>query len=205
MIAKNFKRLLEKLCSYGIGKYYILHKSETHVYFGNINFEKGHLAVQDTGVLSDISPALFEPVWNEGLIGMVCHSKSQDWDSLTFYGLEHCDTAPDLSSTRGNSLIAAENEYGDSLIDFEGSIYRGFDLLLENSFLPVILLTPMKSKHDEIGLMVSDMRTAPMNIKILLKLNDMVTQSIQMSKTMKVDDVDMSAEEFKKYFSTYDT
>ncbi len=205
MIAKNFKGLLEKLCSYGIGKYYILHKSDTHIYFGNLNFEKGHLAVHDTEVLSGISPALFEPVWNEGLIGMVCHSKSQDWDSLTFYGLEHCDRAPDLSSTRGNSLIAAENEYGDSLIDFQGSIYRGFDLLLENSFLPIILLTPIKSKYDEIGLIVSDLRTAPMNIKILLKLNDMVTQSIQMTKTMKVDDVDMSAKDFEKYFNQYDS
>ena len=204
MIAKNFKGLLEKLCSYGIGNYYILHKSDTHIYFGNLNFEKGHLAVQDTGVLSDISPALFEPVFDEGLLGMVCHSKCHDWDSLTFYGLENCDTAPDLSSTRGASLMAAENEYGDSLINFEGSIYRGFDLLLENSFLPVILLSPMKSKQDEIGLMVADLRTAPMNIKKLLKLNDMVTQSIKMTKTMKVEDVDMSTEEFKKYFNNYD-
>ena len=38
---------------------------------------------------------------------------------------------PDLDSTRGNNLIAAENEYGDCLIDFKGSIYRGFNLLLE--------------------------------------------------------------------------
>ncbi len=205
MIAKNFKRLLEKLCCYGLSMYYVLHKSDDHVYFGNVSFDKGHLVVHDTGILADISPALFEPVWHGGLIGMICHSDKHNWDSLTFYGLEHCDTKPNLDSTRGNNLIAAENEYGDCLIDFQGSIYRGFDLLLENSFLPVVLMKPIKSKNNEIGLMVADLRTAPMKIKILLKLNDMVTQSIQMTKTMKVDDVDMSTEEFKKYFNTYDT
>ena len=205
MIAKKFKMLLEKLCNYGLSKYYILHRADNHIYFGNINFEKGHLAIEDTGMLSDFNPELFEPVWHGGLMGMVCQSNSKDWENLTFYGLEYCETKPDLSSTRGNSLIAAENVYGDTLIDFQGSIYRGFDLLLENSFLPVILLTPMKSTQGEIGLMVSDLRSAPMNIKILSKLNDMVTQSIQISKTMKVDDVDMSTEEFEKYFSTYDS
>ncbi len=205
MIAKNFKLLLEKLCLFGLGKYYVLHKVDNHVYFGNVSFDKGHLVVHDTDVLADMSPALFEPVWHGGLIGMICHSDEHDWDSLTFYGLEHCDNKPDLDSTRGNNLIAAENEYGDCLIDFKGSIYRGFNLLLENSFLPVILMRPIKSKNNEIGLMVADLRTAPMKIKTLLKLNDMVTQSIQMTKVMKVDDVDMSADEFHKYFDQYDS
>ena len=205
MIAKNFKLLLEKLCCYGLSKYYVLHKSNNHVYLGNVSFDKGHLVVNDTDILGDISPALFEPVWNSGLIGMICHSDKHNWDSLTFYGLEHCETKPDLDSTRGNNLIAAENEYGDSLINFKGSVYRGFDLLLENSFLPVVLMMPIKSKNNEIGLMVADLRTAPLKIKILLKLNDMVTQSIQMSKVMKVDDVDMSADEFQKHFNQYDS
>ena len=205
MIAKKFKQLLEKLCCYGLSNYYLLHRAGNHVYFGNVNFDKGHLVINDTDILADISPALFEPVWHGGLIGMICHSDKHDWDSLTFYGLEHCETKPDLDSTRGNNLIAAENEYGDSLINFKGSLYRGFDLLLENSFLPVILMMPIKSKNNEIGLMVADLRTAPLKIKILLKLNDMVTQSIQMSKVMKVDGVDMSTDEFQKYFNQYDS
>ncbi len=203
MIAKNFKKLLENLCNYGLSKYYVLHRSDNHVYFGNVNFDKGHLVINDTGVLSDISPALFDTVWHGGLVGMICHSDKYKWDSLTFYGLEHCEMQPDLDSTRGNSLIAAENEYGDSLINFEGSIYRGFDLLLENSFLPVILMRPIKNRENEVGLVISDLRVAPLKIKILLKLNDLVTQSIQMTKVMKVDDVDMSSDEFKNYFSSY--
>ena len=205
MIANNFKQLLEELCNYGLNNYYILHKSDDHIYFGNINFEKGHMGIHDTGMLSDCSSALFKPVWNEGLIGMICHSDEYDWETPSFYGLEHCDVKPDLSSTRGNSLLAAENEYGDCLMNFKGSIFRGFDLLLVNNFLPVILMKPMKSRSGEIGLMVSDLRVAPMDIKLLIKLNDMVVQSIKINKVLKVDDVDMSAEEFHKYFAAYDT
>ncbi len=203
MHTKKFKQLLEELCRYGLSNHYVLYRTSEHVYFGNINYVKGHLSVKDTGLISDLNGKLFEPVWHEGLIGMICHSKKYEWESLTFYGLENCKINPDLSKTRGNALIAAQNQYGESIMDFKGSIYRGFSLLIDSSFLPVILCNPIYSRDNELGLIVSDLRTVPMEIKLLSKLNDVVFNSIKDYKTLQVNDVDISSNDFHKYFDSY--
>lgn len=203
MIAKDFKGLLENLCNYGLGNYLILHKSNKHIYFGNLLFEKGNMAIHDSGLLNELSPNLFAAVWEAGLIGMIAQSDKYEWDSLTFYGTEECDVSPDLGATRNSALAGAENEYGDNLINFTGTVYRGFELMLENSFLPVILLKPIKAKTGEMGLVVADLRTAPMKIDLLIKLNDMVVKSIAKYKVLNVDDVEMSTEDFENYFGAY--
>ncbi len=200
MIAKKYKELLELLCKQGLGSYYILHRAGTHIYFGKINYEKGHLVLRNSDILKDLKPELFEPVWHEGLVGMICASGKHEWESLSFYGLEHCTVKPDLGQTRGNALIAAQNQYGDSIMSFQGSIYRGFNLLLENSFLPVILLNPITSIEGERGLVVSDLRTVPIKIDLLIKLNDIVVKSIDNIQALQIDDIDMTDNDFHKYF-----
>jgi len=203
MIAKEFKSLLENLYNYGLCNYLILHKSNNHIYFGNLLFDKGNMSIHDTGLLKDLSPKLFAPVWNDGLIGMVSQTDKYKWDSLTFYGTEECDVPPNLGATRNTALASAENEYGDNLINFTGTIYRGFKLMLENSFLPVVLLKPIKSKSGEMGLVIADLRTAPLKIDLLITLNYMVVKSIEKFKVLNVDDVKMTDEEFAKHFGTY--
>jgi hypothetical protein len=203
MIAKEFKGLLETLCNFGLGNYLILHKSSKHVFFGHLVFEKGNMGIHDTGLLNDLSPQLFAPVWDDGLIGMISQTDKHEWDSLTFYGTEECDVTPDLGATRNSALASAENEYGDNLINFTGTVYRGFELMLENSFLPVVLLKPIKSKSGDMGLVVADLRTAPMKIDLLIKLNEMVVKSIEKYRVLNVDDVEMTTEDFENYFGAY--
>lgn len=203
MIAKKYKDLLESLCKQGLGRYFILHKLEKHTYFGKINYDKGHLVLQDTHILKGLTPELFQPVWYEGLVGMICASGKHEWDSLTYYGLEHCKVKPDLGQTRGNALIAAQNQYGDSIMSFQGSIYRGFNLLLDNSFLPVVLLNPINSIEGEPGLVVSDLRTATMKIDLLIKLNDMVVKSVGKIEELEINTVDLSDDDFHKYFDGF--
>jgi hypothetical protein len=203
MTSNSFNQLLENLCNYGLGSYFILHKTDTHIYLGNLIFEKGKLGVKDTGKLAGLSPELFKPVWDEALIGMICHSDKYEWDSLTFYGIEKCEVKPDLTTTRNSVLSAAENEYGDNLINFAGTIYRGFELMLNNSFLPVILLNPVKTKEGELGLGVSDLRLAPMKIDLLINIHDMVVKSIDKYRVLNVDDVEMTSDDFQKYFGDY--
>lgn len=201
--ADEFKRLLESLSRHGLGDYYALYRTNKHVYFGKVGYVHGHLAVKDTNIFSDFNPTLFEPVWHEGLVGMICFSSKFNWDSLTYYGLQHCRIKPDFTSTRENALLAAENQYGDSIMGFQGSIYRGFNLLLENSFLPVILLHPIKSDNDELGLVVSDLRTVPLPMKLLVRINDMVVKSIRKVNFYQVNTVDMSATDFDRLFDQY--
>ena len=203
MIAVEFKKLLQELCNYGLSNYYVLHKVNEDIFFGQISFDKGHMALRDTGLLQDLKPELFNEVWNEGLIGMISLSEKHQWEDLTFYGLENCDVKPDLSKTRVKSLIAAQNQYGDALIAYTGSIYRAFEMFMNSNFLPVILLKPVKSCAGEIGLKVADLRIVPMKIQLLVQINELVANTIDNRRKLQVDDLDMSDEEFQKYFGGY--
>ena len=203
MTAKEFKNLLEKFCDYDLGNYLVLHKSNKQVFIGSLVFEQGKMRIHNTELISNITPELFAPVWNEGLIGMICQTDKHEWDGLTFYSTAECDIKTDLSSTRNTALAAAQNEYGDNLINFKGPVYRGFELMLKNSFLPVILLKPVKSKSGELGIVVADLRAAPIKIDLIVKLNDMVVKSLEKYKIVDVDDMEMTDEDFDKYFDTY--
>jgi hypothetical protein len=203
MNATELKKLLLKLCKYGLGNLYVLHPTKTHVYFGNISFDKGRLSIVDTNLLKSLRADLFEPVAKEGLVGMICRSENQAWESLTFYGLGKCHITPDFSNTRANAIIAAQDQFGETIIDFKGSVYRGLQLLLDHSFLPAIIIHPVKSKDNEFGLAVTDLRTVPLDIKLLIELNDSVVHSIEAYKTLAVDDLDLSESDFHKYFDGF--
>lgn len=203
MVAIEFKQLLQDLCNYGLSNYYVLHKVNDDIFFGQISFDKGHMTLKDTGLLQDLRPELFNEIWNEGLIGMICRSENHQWEDLTFYGLEKCDVKPDLSKTRVKSLIAAQNQYGDELIDYTGSIYRGFEMFMNSNFLPVVLLRPVRSSAGEMGLKVADLRIVPMKIQLLVQINELVANTIENCRKLQVDDLDMSDEEFRRYFGGY--
>ena len=163
--------LIQDLFKAGLGEYLVLHITDNKAILGKIVYEKGRMLLRDNGLLADLNPEVLQPCWDTGLIGMICHPKNKDWESLTFYGLDNCNLKVDLESTRHGNLKAAQNQYKENLIDFVGSIYRGFNLMLENNFLPVLLLQQVKSKAGENGLKVTDLRAAPMSIVIFPRIS----------------------------------
>ena len=110
-----------------------------------------------------------------------------------------------MSSTRHGALIAAENQYGDKLIDFVGSVYRGFQLLLDYHYLPVVLLKHVRTKAGEDGLAVSDLRMVPMEISIIQTVNDIVRKSVEKRLTFGVADLQLNPDEFTGLFGDYTT
>lgn len=109
----------------------------------------------------------------------------------------------DLSKTRHLALAAAENQYGDHLIDFMGSVYQGFQLMLENHFLPVVLVTQICIESGECGLAVTDLRAAPLPISIIQTVNNVVNESIKKHLTFAVDDMQVMPEQFDRIFHDY--
>jgi hypothetical protein len=197
------RRLLESLYKGGLGHHLVLYRTADRVYLGNLQYDRNRLVIKDTGHLSKIKPSTLDQCWNGGVIGMVCNTNTYAWESLTFYGLEECVIKPDLSKTRNGALVAAENQYGDRLIDFAGSIYRGFKLMMENYFLPVILLQTIQSRHGEAGLIVSDLRIVPMDLVLIRTLNDELTKIIEKYTLLDVNDVDISKADFDKMFARF--
>ena len=187
----------------GLGELLVLHRTTDHIFLGNLTLEKGRFMIRDQGYLMNFKPAQLSPCWDNGTVGLICDSSGHEWESLTFYGLEHCNLPVDLSSTRHGILAAAENQYGDRLNDFTGSIYRGYQLLLDNHFLPVILLQTVMTKSGKQGLVISDLRASPLSIPTIQKITDAVRKSVEKYLMHDVEDVEISDEKFKEMFQRY--
>jgi len=202
-MALNNNFIIANLFKYGLGEYPVLHIKDGRSILGRVVFDKGRMLLKDQGLLADFSPELLKPCWERGLIGMICRPQQKEWESLSFYGLEMCDLPVDLESTRHGFLTAAQNQYGEKLIDFVGSIYRGFNLMLDNNFLPVILLQRVNSKSGEIGLGVTDLRTAPMPISLIQEIHDIVREVVDMRLSMDIEDTNLASTDFESIFKQY--
>jgi len=187
----------------GLGELLVLHVTSSTVCLGNILLEKGRVMLKDSGHLSGLKPTQLTPCWEGGILGMVAESGKHQWQSMTFYGLEKCDLPVDLGKTRHGALSAAENQYGESLIEFVGSVYRGYQLMLDNHFLPVVLLTEARAKDGERGLPVGDLRMVPMDLSVIRRLNDEVRRSVEKRLVVDVEDLDVKAEVFDEMFAQY--
>lgn len=194
---------IRMLYAQGLGELFVLHSKNDKPLMGQLYFEKGKLTLRDQGLLAGMTLSQLQPCWETGLIGMIASSKGKEWESMSFYGLEHCDLPQDLGKTRHGALVAAQNQYGESLIDFVGSVYRGYQLMMEHHFLPVVLLQELRTHDGEVGLAISDLRTVPMSISMIRKLNDIVFKSVEKQLTMEVDDKSMDSEDFEAMFGDY--
>jgi hypothetical protein len=198
------RAVIEELFRFGLGEHLVLHLQEGRCVLGKIVYDKGRMLLKDRGLLSDFKPESLRPCWQKGLIGMICSPDKKQWESLTFYGLDKCNLPVDLESTRHGTLTAAQNQYGEKLIDFTGSIYRGFKLMLDHHFLPVILLQRTVAKSGETGLAVTDLRTAPMPINLIQKIHDIVREEVDVRLTLNVvEETDLGATDFESLFKQY--
>jgi hypothetical protein len=195
--------LIHSLYKQGLGEYLILHINKGKVILSNINYEKGRIVFDEKNYLPDFEPKRLKACWENGTLGMVAQSLGHEWESLTFYGLEHCQLPADLSSTRHGALAATENQFGDNLIDFVGSTYRAFQLMLDSHYLPVILFKPLKTSSGEIGLTVTDLRMMPMDIALIQTIHDVVRKSVDSKISVDIDEANLNTVEFESLFGSF--
>lgn len=94
-------------------------------------------------------------------------------------------------------------QYGENLVNFTGSVYRGYQLMLDNHYLPVVTLKFIKTKTGESGLAVGDLRAAPIDLSIIRKVNEIVRKSIAKQLLLEVEDVQVNAEKFDEMFEKF--
>lgn len=199
----EIRDLIQTLIKKGIGDYLVLHVTRDQVILGNFTFEKGNFVVKDQGLLTDMKPVQFLPCWENGLMGCIYYSDEYEWKSLSFNGLEECSLPVDLGATRGNVLRMTINGHGDRLCDFVGSAYRGFQLMLNNNFLPVILLKHVSTKTGENALAVSDLRTVPMSLDVISNITAVVKKSVAKRMSYTVEDLQKDVDRFNELFGDY--
>lgn len=200
----KINELIKYLFKNGLGELFILHVFKGRPFFGKIVYEKDKLVIKDTNLLSDLNVGQLKPCLESSSLGIITSVGGQPWESLTFYGLEMCNLPMDLSKTRHDVLIAAENQYGDNLVSFVGSVYRAFQLMMENHFLPVVLLRTGRNKDGVEGLMIGDLRAAPMPISLVNTIYNEVSKSVEKHLTLDIDEhLEMDDVEFGEMFKDY--
>jgi hypothetical protein len=187
----------------GLGQLLMMHITGKNLILGYVSYEKGKLMIRDTGLLGNVKPAQLAPCWDYGLLGCLYSTDKFEWNSLTFCGLEQTDIPVELSDTRQGAMFAAENQYGENLINFTGSVYRGYHLMMENHYLPVVILKSIKIKTGESGLAVGDLRAAPINLSIIRRVNDIVRESFEKQLLLEVEDIQVNSEKFDEMFRSF--
>ncbi len=197
------KELIQDMFKRGLGQHLVLHITNESVFLGHVSYEKGKLMIRDRGLLGKVKPAQLVPCWDYGLLGCLYSTDKFEWDGLTFSGLEQIDMPVDLSSTRQGALLAAENQYGENLINFTGSVYRGYQLMLDNHHLPAVTLKMIKTKTGESSLAVGDLRAASIDLSIIRRVNDIVRESVEKQLLLEVEDVQVNSEKFDELFGNF--
>lgn len=195
--------IIQPLFRRGLGEVLVLHASGDNALLGYMTYTKGKLVIKDEKYLAGIKASLIAPCWETGILGMICDSKNHEWESLTFYGLERCKLPMDLSKTRHGALTAAQNQYGDNLLSFLGSIYRGYQLMMDNHFLPVVTLKPVRGKDETFGLAVCDLRAAALPLSVVRVINGDVSKSVERHLILEVEDVTLNAKQFDEMFESF--
>ena len=195
--------LLPQLFARGLGDLLILHSGQQTVCLGNLTFVKGRLILKDTRLLSGLTPVQVQSCFEDGIIGMVSDSVGQEWESMSFYGVDQCRLPVDMGKTRHGALCAAQNQHGEAAANIIGSVYRGYYLLLDNHFLPVVLLRELTAKDGQRGLAVADLRIVPMAIAMIRHINDLVRKTVEKHQILEVENLEVKADEFDDLFRTF--
>ena len=198
------QNLISSLFEQGLGELFVLRAASPCATLGQIVHDKGKLVLKDRDFLKGKTlPHQVGPCWDIGIMGALCHQPGHDWESLTFLGPDRCIFNEDLSASRYGMMKAARNQYDEDLIDFCGSVYRGFQLMLDNYFLPVVLLHEMKLKDGNVGLAVSNLRVAGIPFETLSEVNNQLRKMVEPHLSLDVQDVQLDDEEFSSLFANY--
>ena len=195
--------LMQSLFARGLGELLVLHVHGTDVLLGQVVLKKNRLMLSDARYLPGVRANDVAACWESGLLGMVSASDKFEWTSLTFHGLNQCRVKVDLSQTRGGRLAGARGPDGDELMDFVGSAYRGYRLMLDHHFLPVVLLQPLQAKDDEWGFSVVDLRMGSIDLAAVRIINDAVRRSIERHLEVDMVEENVLNDEFEELFSGF--
>ena len=178
----TFMSLLENLFRHGLSELPVLFTRANGTYVGYMIYDKGQLAFRDSGLFSSDDPHLLH--WQKHVIGMVCYQEMLQWKSLSYYGVDFCNLAGEIDTSLQHSLGHIQNEFGDRGNDFIGSIYRAYRLLLDNEFLPVVLLQQSQSTNNHPGLLIADLRAASLPASVMAGMHDLIQQTLSVRLTV---------------------
>lgn len=198
----NPRALYEAMFERGLGEFPMLRHREGKVYIGFLVKDKSQLVFRDRGLCEGISASQVAPCWDLGIAGAIVDARNKPWESLTFLGPDHCDIPVDLSSTRRRVMGRLVAATGENVLSFCGSIYRGFETMLANELLPLVLPLAVDTREGR-GLAVTDFRFASVPMQLLIKVHDLVRTAVDRQATLRVEEVNVDDSEFESLFGRF--
>lgn len=195
--------LLSVLYDLGLGDLPVLFSNQGKLMLGHLHREQDALVLRDAGLVRHMTPSDVEPCWDLGVIGAVCGLRDREWRALSFVGANRCRIPVDLSRTRHDLLRRVSNADGEQLVDFVGSVYRGYKIMLDGHLLPVVLPLAIETTEGAAGLAVCDFRFAAAPLDTMIKINDLVRAAIDRHLTLKLEDIELPDEEFNRLFGGF--
>ncbi len=200
---KPHKSLYEALFDRGFGELPLMREKDGKILLGNLVMDKGRLAFKDRGLLQGLPLTNVATCFDLGIIGAIADVSGNEWESLTFLGADRCKIPVDLSSTRHRVLGGISGNTGENLLSFYGSVYRGFQLLLDSNLLPVVLPVRLQTENGLTGLAVADFRFATAPLPVVSKVYDLVRASVDRNLTLSVEEVDINDSDFEAMFGNF--
>ncbi len=197
------KALINEFFQFGLGNLLVMHCGDSSPILGQVVQDNGRLTLKDCKLLQNVSSVALGPCKNVGIVGAVCVEQGNEWEGLTFVGPEHCDLNLDLSATHVGRMTASINAFSERLIDFHGSVYRGFQLMFDNRYLPVVMIQEVVLKRGGTGLAVTNMRVAGVSIQVLSQVHEHLVKLMVHDTSFDVRDMALDETDFESMFARF--
>jgi len=182
--------LVDVLFKQGLGELPVFYTRLNGAYLGNMVYERGRIYFKDKGMLTGMQEVSEITDWNNRVVGSVCYRKLLKWESLSFYGIDYCELQSEPDPAFVVRLKEMQNQYGDRLFDFIGSIYRAYHLMLDSGLLPVVLLRPVKIKgNDEHGLTIADLKSTAVGMQMGDEIGRAIRHAVEKQLTLNVEEI----------------
>jgi len=100
-------------------------------------------------------------------------------------------------------MRASTNQFNERLLDFKGSVYRGFQLMLNNHYLPVLLRNEVNLTNGATGFAVSNLRMANISVECMGEIHSALVRSVPPHLSFDVEDMAMEADDFDLMFAQF--
>ena len=194
--------LIDLLFKYGLGELLILHEIKGVPKLCNIAYESGELVLKYQNHIK-LKIAKDPSVFRKELLGVITKADNEEWKGMTFLGLSHCNF--DIQSNREHAAKIAniQNQYGDKLVNFKGSVYRAYELALDNDILPIISMHAIRTKKGKYGMAVYNLSSESYASSEKSIIYQALRNAIAKKLTYSLDELNLPEESFTDLFGRY--
>ena len=193
-VQMKLMELIEILYRNGLCELPVYFTRANGAYLGNLIYEKNNLVLKDRGYLPESTLELNDVNLDDRILGMVCNRQSFKWESLTFFGLAYCNTSVEQDPELYKTLCQSKDKDNNRLYDFVGSIYRAYQALTKNDFLPVILLQRMSNLDGCEGLAVVDLKAAILTSDEYMNISQKLKNAVEYTLSIQLENIPCTKE-----------